>query len=93
MVLEVVFSEDEKEHAQKTSKQMWDILYKDSVDPEVLLLDGGEGGNDRDSEGTSGEGDDEDVEADEEQSQGRTPPDVSESNSQETACTSVGSEP
>jgi hypothetical protein len=72
MVLELVFSEDEKDLAQRTSKQMWDILYKDSVPPDVLLLEGGEDGTDRDSEGTREEGGEEGGQDDTEQGRERS---------------------
>ena len=96
MVLEVVFSDDDKEHAQKSSKQIWDILYKETVDPDKLvILDGGDDGDDGDDEAVGKEGDDDDGVADDEEGRGQAPPDDSESNSEddETACTSVGFEP
>ena len=82
MVLELVFSEDEKDLAQRTSKQIWDILYKDSVAPDVLLLEGGEDGTDRDSEGTHEEGGEEGGQDDTEQGRERTLD--AESDSEET---------
>jgi hypothetical protein len=93
MVLEVVFSDDDKEHAQKTSKQIWDILYKDTVDPDALVTN--DGGDDGDDEAAGGEGDDEDGVGADEDGRGQAPLDNSESNSddEETACTSVGFEP
>ena len=42
MVLELVYSEDERRVAQSTSKQIWDILYKDTVAPDVVQTEGGE---------------------------------------------------
>ena len=33
MVLELVYSDDERRVAQRTSKQIWEILYKDTVAP------------------------------------------------------------
>lgn len=94
MVLEVVFSDDDKEHAQKTSKQIWDILYKDTVDPDVLVVNDDEDDDD-DDEAAGGEGNDEDGVAHDEDGRGQAPPDDSQSDSQdeETGCTSVGSEP
>ena len=35
-------SDDERRVAQSTSKQMWDILYKDTVAPDVIQIEGGE---------------------------------------------------
>jgi hypothetical protein len=84
MVLELVFSEDEKELAQRTSKHIWDILYKDSIAPDVLLLEGGEDGSDRDSEGTHEEGGDEGGQDDTQQGRERTPDDESETDSDES---------
>ena len=42
MVLELVYSDDERRVAQSTSKQIWDILYKDTVAPDVMQTKGGE---------------------------------------------------
>ena len=42
MVLELVYSDDERRAAQSTSKQIWDILYKDTVAPDVMQTEGGE---------------------------------------------------
>ena len=42
MVLELVYSDDERRVAQSTSKQIWDILYKDTVAPDVMQTEGGE---------------------------------------------------
>ena len=42
MVLELVYSDDERRIAQSTSKQIWDILYKDTVAPDVMQIEGGE---------------------------------------------------
>ena len=42
MVLELVYSDNERRVAQSTSKQIWDILYKDSVAPDVMQTEGGE---------------------------------------------------
>ena len=42
MVLELVYSDDERRVAQSTSKQIWDILYKDTVVPDVMQTEGGE---------------------------------------------------
>ena len=42
MVLELVYSDDERRVAQSTSKQIWDILYKDTVAPNVMQTEGGE---------------------------------------------------
>ena len=42
MVLELVYSDDERRVAQRTSKQIWEILYKDTVAPDVMQTEGGE---------------------------------------------------
>ena len=42
MVLELVYSDDERRVAQSTSKQIWDILYKDTVAADVMQTKGGE---------------------------------------------------
>ena len=42
MVLELMYSDDERRVAQSTSKQIWDILYKDIVAPDVMQTKGGE---------------------------------------------------
>ena len=42
MVLELVYSDDKRRVAQSTSKQIWDILYKDTVAPDVMQTEGGE---------------------------------------------------
>ena len=42
MVLELVYSDDERRVAQSTSKQIWDILYKDTIAPNVMQTEGGE---------------------------------------------------
>ena len=42
MVLELVYFDDERRVAQRTSKQIWDILYKDTVALDVLQTEGGE---------------------------------------------------
>ena len=42
MVLELVYSDDERRVAQSMSKQIWDILYKDTVAPDVMQIEGGE---------------------------------------------------
>ena len=42
MVLELVYSDDERRVAQSTSKQIWDILYKDTVALDVMQIEGGE---------------------------------------------------
>ena len=42
MVLELVYSDDERRVAQSTLKQIWDILYKDTVAPDVMQIEGGE---------------------------------------------------
>ena len=42
MVLELVYSDDERRVALSTSKQIWDILYKDIVAPDVMKTKGGE---------------------------------------------------
>ena len=42
MVLELMYSDDERRVAQSTSKQIWDILYKDTVAPDVMQTEGGE---------------------------------------------------
>ena len=91
MVLEVVFCDDDEKHAKKTSKQIWDILYKEAVDPDELVND--DAGDDGDDEAGGGEGDNEDGVPADEDAREQSPPGDSESNSdeEETACTSVGS--
>ena len=42
MVLELVYSDDKRRVAQRTSKQIWDILCKDTVAPDVMQTEGGE---------------------------------------------------
>ena len=42
MVLELIYSDDERRVAQRTSKQIWEILYKDTVAPDVKQTEGGE---------------------------------------------------
>ena len=42
MVLELVYSDDERRVAQSTSKQIWNILYKDIVAPDIMQTEGGE---------------------------------------------------
>ena len=42
MVLELVYSDEERRVAQRTSKQIWDILYKDTVAPDVMQTKGAE---------------------------------------------------
>ena len=42
MVVELVYSDDERRVVQSTSKQIWDILYKDTVAPDVMQSEGGE---------------------------------------------------
>ena len=42
MVLELVYSDEERRVAQRTSKQIWDILYKDTVAPDVMQTEAGE---------------------------------------------------
>ena len=42
MVLELMYSDDERRIAQSTSKQIWDILYKDTVAPNIMQTEGGE---------------------------------------------------
>ena len=42
MVLELVYSDEERRVAQRTSKQIWDILYKDTVAPNVMQTEAGE---------------------------------------------------
>ena len=50
MVLELVYSDDERGVVQSMSKQIWDILYKDTVAPDIMQTEGceddlPEGGN------------------------------------------------
>ena len=57
MVLELVYSDDKRRVAQTTSKQIWDILYKDTVAPNIMQTEGGEddlpeGGNLGDNDDT-----------------------------------------
>ena len=42
MVLELVYSDDERRVAQSTSKQIWDILYKETIALDILQTEGGE---------------------------------------------------
>ena len=42
MVLELVYSNEERRVAQRTSKQIWEILYKDIVAPDVMQTEGAE---------------------------------------------------
>ena len=42
MVLELVYSDDERRVSESTSKQIWDILYKDTVAPDVMQSKCGE---------------------------------------------------
>ena len=42
MVLELVYSDDERRVVQRTSKQIWDILYNDTVALDVMQTKGGE---------------------------------------------------
>ena len=42
MVLELLYSDDKRRVAQSTSKQIWDILYKDTVALDVMQTGGGE---------------------------------------------------
>ena len=42
MVLELVYSDDDRRAAQRTSEQIWDILYKDTLAPDVMQTKGGE---------------------------------------------------
>ena len=55
MVLELVYSNNERRVAQSTSKQIWDILYKETVALDILQTEGGEedqteGGNPLDND-------------------------------------------
>ena len=55
IILELMYSDDEKRVAQSTSKQIWDILYKDTVAPDIMQTEGGEddlleGGKPRDDD-------------------------------------------
>ena len=42
MVLELVYSDNERRVTQSTSKQIWDILYKDTVVLDIMQTEGGE---------------------------------------------------
>ena len=42
MVLELVYSDEERRVAQRTSKHIWDILYKDTVAPDIMQTEAGE---------------------------------------------------
>ena len=42
MVLELVYFDEKRRVAQSTSKQIWDILYKDTIAPDVMQTEGGE---------------------------------------------------
>ena len=37
-----MYSDEERRVAQSTSKQIWDILYKDTLAPDVMQTEGGE---------------------------------------------------
>ena len=59
MVLELVYSDEERELAESTSTQIWDILYKETV-AEVMQFDGSEvRGDDDQGEGRGNDEDDE----------------------------------
>ena len=42
MVLELMYSDNERRVAQSTSKQIWDIPYKETIAPDILQTEGGE---------------------------------------------------
>ena len=42
MVVELVYSDNERRVAQSTSKQIWDILYKDTVALDIMQTEGGD---------------------------------------------------
>ena len=42
MVLELVYFDDERRVSHRMSKQIWDILYKDTVAPDVMQTKGTE---------------------------------------------------
>ena len=42
MVLELMYSDNERRVAQSISKQIWDILYKETVARDILQTKGGE---------------------------------------------------
>ena len=60
MVLELVYSDNERRIAQSMSKQIWDILYKEIVALDIMQTEGGEedkteGGDSTDDENTDSE--------------------------------------
>ena len=42
MVLELMYSDNKRRVTQSMSKQIWDILYKETVVPDILQTEGGE---------------------------------------------------
>ena len=42
MVLELVYSDDKRRVAQSMPKLIWDILYKETVAPDIMQIEGGE---------------------------------------------------
>ena len=66
MVLELMYSINERRVSQSKSKQIWDILYKETIAPDILQTEGGEedqteGGNrtdDNDTDANSKDTDD-----------------------------------
>ena len=57
MVLELVYSDNERRVAKSTSKHIWDIIYKEIVAPNIMQTEGGdedttEGGNSIDDDET-----------------------------------------
>lgn len=68
MVLELVYSDEERELAESTSTQIWDILYKETV-AEVMQFDGSEVRGDDDQGKGGGNGGDDESRADSEETE------------------------
>lgn len=68
MVLELVYSDEERELAESTSTQIWDILYKETV-AEVMQFDGSEVRGDHDEGEGGGDGGDDESRADSEETE------------------------
>ena len=41
MVLELVYFDNKRRVSQRTSKQIWDLLYKETIAPNVIIIEGG----------------------------------------------------
>ena len=62
MVLELVYPDDERRFAQSTSKQIWNILYKETIAKDILQTKGGE--EDEVEDGNLADNDDTDADMD-----------------------------